>query len=133
MNSRHNEVAEQAGRRCEYCHAPAVIFNFSLEVEHILPLSAGGSDSLDNLALACRSCNAFKGSRQFALDADTGQNTPLFHPRRDVWAEHFSIDDATETVIGITSQDRVTVAQLQLNSAEQRQALALWRQLRRFP
>lgn len=133
MNPRHNEVAERADRRCEYCHAPEAIFNFSLEVEHILPLAAGGADSLDNLALACRSCNAFKSYRQVGIDAETGQTAPLFHPRQNVWEEHFIIDNATETLLGLTPQGRATVAQLQLNSAEQRQARALWRQLQRFP
>jgi hypothetical protein len=32
------------------------------EADHIVPLSAGGSDELENRALACRSCNVgFKG------------------------------------------------------------------------
>ena len=37
MNPQYAEVARRAGHRCEYCHAPEVIFNFPFEVEHILP------------------------------------------------------------------------------------------------
>lgn len=32
-------------------------------IEHILPRTAGGTDQIENLALACASCNASKGIR----------------------------------------------------------------------
>ena len=31
MNPHYPLVAERAGHRCEYCHAPEVIFNFPFE------------------------------------------------------------------------------------------------------
>lgn len=34
-----------------------------LEIEHIVPRSAGGSDRVSNLTLACRTCNRNKGNR----------------------------------------------------------------------
>jgi len=33
-----------------------------LEIEHVKPRAAGGSDDLDNLGLAHRSCNRTKGT-----------------------------------------------------------------------
>lgn len=33
-------------------------------IDHILPLSKGGSDNLHNLVLSCRSCNSKRGNRQ---------------------------------------------------------------------
>ena len=75
-------VALRALNRCEYCRAPGAAFNFSLEVEHILPAASGGASAPDNLALACRACNAFKSARQTGTDPEAGQSVPLFHPRR---------------------------------------------------
>lgn len=34
-----------------------------LTVDHIVPRSMGGTNSLDNLQLLCRTCNAAKGAR----------------------------------------------------------------------
>ena len=50
MNPLYPAVAERAEYRCEYCHAPQDAFNALLEVEHILPRKAGGSDESSNLA-----------------------------------------------------------------------------------
>jgi len=35
MNSFYTLVADRAAHRCEYCHAPELVFNFPFEVEHI--------------------------------------------------------------------------------------------------
>ena len=52
-------LGEKWGRRCAYCGAE----NVSLEVDHIVPRSHGGSDSVSNLTLACHTCNQRKGNR----------------------------------------------------------------------
>ena len=43
---------------CVYCGGQD-----SLEVEHLIPLSRGGDHTKENLAVACRSCNASKNSK----------------------------------------------------------------------
>ena len=35
-------VAKRAKHRCEYCHAPEIIFNVAFEVDHIIPLFKKG-------------------------------------------------------------------------------------------
>lgn len=45
--------------RCRICHRSGV----ELEVDHIVPVSQGGSDRLDNLQTACQDCNRGKGDR----------------------------------------------------------------------
>lgn len=41
-----------------------------LTVDHIVPLSRGGTDALANLQFLCRSCNARKGTNTLERDAD---------------------------------------------------------------
>lgn len=133
MNPLYPETARQAEGRCEYCHAPQEAFNVSFEVEHIQPVSAGGTDSADNLALACRSCNAHKGARLGAQDPEDGTTVPLYHPRRQEWNTHFVIDAATLQINGKTATGRATAAALQLNSPLQRFARRQWARLDLFP
>lgn len=42
---------------CAYC---GITLHHKYHVDHIMPLSRGGSNNPDNLALACRSCNLSK-------------------------------------------------------------------------
>ncbi len=52
------EVRERAGNACEYCRLPQDDSPLAvLHIEHIIPKIHGGSDNLDNLALACIDCN----------------------------------------------------------------------------
>jgi len=76
VNPHYPFVAERAGHRCEYCHAPEGIFNVPFEVDHILPLAKGGLDEETNRALACRACNLHKS------DATGGFDPVLFGRRQ---------------------------------------------------
>jgi hypothetical protein len=46
-------------RRCAYCGATGV----PLEMDHVIPASKNGSNSVSNLTIACRSCNQRKSNR----------------------------------------------------------------------
>lgn len=133
MNPLYPEISARARMRCEYCHAPARMFNFPFEVEHILPISAGGENTADNLALACRSCNAFKSSRKQATDPETSALVPLFHPRQDRWEDHFTPDVDALLLLEKTPTGRATIVALQLNSLEQQFARSQWKRLALFP
>ena len=54
-------VLERDGFRCVYCGAMAP--NVVLHVDHIIPLSRGGTNEIDNLCTACWACNVGKGAR----------------------------------------------------------------------
>lgn len=112
-------------QRCAYCCSPMAV-GIPMVVEHIVPLVADGVSTLDNLCLACYRCNEFKGSRQLATDAMTGQTVALFHPRRQHWAEHFSWEDGEVTVRGVTPTGRATIALLRLNNLWLIQARRIW-------
>lgn len=133
MNPLYTGVAARAGFRCEYCRAPEQVFNFAFEVEHILPRSAGGGDSLDNLALACESCNLYKSHATEAWDETEARQVPLFHPRRDLWEEHFVFDAEAGEIRGISSTGRATVERLRMNSGFQIRARRHWARLDLYP
>jgi 5-methylcytosine-specific restriction endonuclease McrA len=73
VNPLYPAVAERAGHRCEYCHAPEQIFNFTFEVEHIHPRASGGGNNPENLALACESCNLHKAMATTGWDEAEAQ------------------------------------------------------------
>jgi 5-methylcytosine-specific restriction endonuclease McrA len=51
-------LLEKWGRRCAYCEAG----NVPLQVEHITPKARGGTNRVNNLAVACGPCNDAKGT-----------------------------------------------------------------------
>jgi hypothetical protein len=109
-------VAERANHCCEYCLSQARFATQAFSVEHIKPLSQGGSLlSLDNLALACQGCNAHKYTKTEAYDPVTQQIANLYHPRQQRWCEHFQWNCDFSLVIGISPTGRATVDALHLN------------------
>jgi hypothetical protein len=63
--------------------------------------------------LACVSCSLRKEARRAAVDTQTGRKVPLFHPRRQEWANHFRWDSMR--VVGISPTGRATADALQMN------------------
>jgi HNH endonuclease len=133
MNANYARVAERAAHRCEYCRAPEAIFNFSFEVEHVIPVARQGADSETNLALACRACNLHKSDHLNGIDETTQTEVRLFHPRADRWEEHFQVEVESGTISGLTAVGRATTARLNMNSSPQREARLLWIRLGLFP
>src|SRR5262245_59727310 len=132
MNPHYPLVSARAGHRCEYCRAPEVMFNFPFEVEHIDPLSAGGPDHEENLALSCRSCNLRKASHLSGVDESTKLEPRIFDPRHDRWEEHFQLHWETGSLLGITVTGRATIWRLQINSDVQLAARRQWIRLGLF-
>lgn len=108
-------VRERAQLRCEYCHADERWQFIRFTIDHIRPQSAGGSDEVDNLALACRNCNERRGNRSEGRDTETGLVVPIFNPRQEVWADHFVWDAIRIRIVGRTPTGRVTIDLLDLN------------------
>ena len=112
-------VRQRARTRCEYCGLPqAAEPFFTFHSEHIVARQHGGADDAENLALACYHCNCRKGPNLTAIDPQSGEVVPLFHPRRHDWAEHFAL--AGEVVEGRTAIGRATVSLLRMNVPDRR-------------
>ena len=80
-----------------------------------MPVSEGGTDDVDNLALACFHCNRRKANLTHAIDPGTGSEVPLFNPRMDVWQKHFIWSTDGLTIIGLTPTGRATIYHLNMN------------------
>jgi 5-methylcytosine-specific restriction endonuclease McrA len=107
-------VRQRAEYRCEYCQlhqddSPLA----ALHIEHIRPIKHGGTDDLENLCLACIECNLHKGTNLTGIDPETDEITPLFHPRKDNWDEHFGWNGTR--IAGSTAVGRATIRVLDLN------------------
>ncbi|OYV78619.1 MAG: hypothetical protein B7Z73_19520, partial [Planctomycetia bacterium 21-64-5] len=76
-------VWQRANDACEYCRMPQALDAAPFQIDHIIAHKHGGVTEAENLALACLSCNLFKGPNIAGIDAETGAMTRLFHPRND--------------------------------------------------
>jgi hypothetical protein len=111
-------VRARAGGRCEYCGLPQEALPLAtFHVEHIIAKQHGGLDDPDNLALSCHHCNLHKGPNLTGIDPDTGRIVPLFHPRRDVWTDHF--DRQGVVIVGSSPTGQATVRVLAMNAQAQ--------------
>jgi hypothetical protein len=116
------QVIKRAGNCCEYCRFPQSVALLVFEMEHIISEKHGGSTTPDNLALACPCCNRAKGTDLGSIDPETGQLTPFFNPRTQIWKEHFTFSEAT--IVPQTAEGRVTVIILQFNHPDRLQERA---------
>lgn len=127
------QVIEQAGNRCEYCRTSALLRGTPLIMDHILPISLGGSNDSENLCASCYRCNEFKGAKTTANDPITNESVPLFNPRKQRWIDHFNWTNGGTHIIGITTIGRATVLALRLNNEDIVQARAIWISLNWHP
>lgn len=103
------KVRRRANFLCEYCHADERWQFISFTIDHIIPIAAGGNDSLENLALACFHCNRRKSDKQFIGEI------PIYNPRMMIWNEHFMWSKDTLQIIPKSEVGEVTIKLLRLN------------------
>ncbi len=126
MSELAEEVRRRAADRCEYCLLPQSAFRRPFHIEHIIARQHGGESRLENLALACWSCNLKKGPNLSGIDPQTGRMAALFNPRQDEWEEHFAATinplKLCLAIRGLTPAGRASVQVLGLND-EMRQMI----------
>jgi len=125
------QIAAEAGHRCGYCLTPQEHTAMPMEIEHISPRASGGPTTQDNLWLACPLCNGHKAAQTHGTDPLSGEQTPLFNPRRQTWREHFAWSRDGTHIVGLTACGRASVVALQLNNeylvkARRRWVMAGW-------
>ncbi|HQY93354.1 HNH endonuclease [Caldilinea sp.] len=124
--AQRRRVAATAGNRCAYCHTTERIIGPFLEIDHIIPEAAGGTTIDHNLTLACPLCNSHKSALIHALDPETGNLAPLFHPNEQIWREHFGWLESGAIITGKTPIGRATVAALDMNHPDAVATRRLW-------
>jgi len=97
-----------------------------MHLDHIIPETAGGETTRENLCLVCFSCNVYKRARQTGIDPLTQTEVPLFHPLRQRWSEHFAWNEDKTHIIGLTPCGRATVMALKMNNPIVVQARRRW-------
>ncbi len=126
------KVRERATAVCEYCRLPQSEQEATFHIDHVHPTVSGGATRLNNLALACVTCSLSKAARISVRDSATGQLVPIFHPRRDLWSDHFEWT-AQWRVAGLTPIGRATVSALKMNRPAIVAIRRLLAVLKRFP
>ena len=112
-----NLVYERAEASCEYCLTPEKISFATHQIDHIIAEKHSGATVPNNLALACVLCNKYKGSDIASIDPGTGKIVSLYNPRRDIWNEHFKLEESGN-IKPLTDIGRTTSQLLRLNTPE---------------
>lgn len=110
-----HKIREKADRLYEYCHTSELWQYVRFTIDHIIPLSKGGTDEMENLCLACFHCNRRKSNKTDGFDPELETESPLFNPRKDRWDDHFIWSEDKLHIIGLTSIGRASVETLDLN------------------
>ena len=84
------EVFKRDGFICQYCgNSPPTVI---LEVDHIIPVKAGGNDAIDNLLTSCFDCNRGKGANTLEISPETiEQKRLILEEKRDQLKEYEKI------------------------------------------
>lgn len=109
------QVRKRASYLCEYCHSNERWQYIPFTIDHVVPISAGGEDTIENLALACFHCNRQKSDKYSVMDELTGNEVSLFNPRQMTWAEHFEWSKDGLEILPRSEIGRVTIELLKLN------------------
>ncbi|PSB01301.1 HNH endonuclease [Merismopedia glauca] len=113
-------VINRADSLCEYCLILETDRPSGCQIEHIISLKHGGPTTEDNLAYACVFCNLQKGTDLGSINWQTGELVRFFNPRRDLWADHFRLDEAiiqpltiigevTARILDFNDRDRLSI------------------------
>jgi hypothetical protein len=125
-DSFRERIEIRAAWRCEYCRAPQSACGYRFHLEHVTPSAEGGSDDVENRALACAACNLAKSDRMTGMDPQTKRLVPLFNPRCQLWNDHFRWANDRQTIVGLTPEGRATARVLKLNEEMRLEARTIW-------
>ena len=104
------QIMKRDGFKCCICgRTPATTIGLVLEVDHIHPVSKGGSNYHDNLQTVCFDCN--RGKRDTTLDKQIPQNRELFGSPRFSQKEKAQIS----SIVTVCKEEKKAGCQIDLN------------------
>jgi len=116
--SMRSRIRQRAQYLCEYCHSSEEASTSQFTIDHLQPKSLGGTDALENLALACHRCNTRRYNFTTGVDPENDSTVPLFNPRMHRWNEHFIWSGDRLRIIALSSIGRATCKRLDMNDDE---------------
>ncbi len=119
-------IRERFGDCCAYCQTAERLTATTFEIEHIMPRSAGGNTTFDNLCLSCPMCNRYKSDQATGIDPESQSTASLFHPQQDRWHDHFFWNEGGEEIRGLTPVGRATLAALKMNRPQMIRVRRMW-------
>ncbi|MCD4684682.1 MAG: HNH endonuclease [Anaerolineae bacterium] len=125
------QIHTRAQGRCEYCLIHEQFTMKTHEVDHVVAEKHGGPTEDANLCLSCFDCNRHKGSDLCSLDTVSSAVVTLFHPRHDVWSDHFRLNGGF--IEPLTPKGRVSARLLRMNTPERIAERARLKRLNRYP
>jgi len=99
----YQSVYERYQFKCAYCGLDGsrdfeTWFNANFAVDHIKPRKCGGTDDPENLALACHSCNLYKGAIRCESIEEAKEAIRKKKRQAQDWYEKFVLKRAMTTV-----------------------------------
>lgn len=111
------KVCQRAGNRCEYCLIPPVCVSVAVSNRSHPGRKARWQVRREQSRLGLSSLQSVKGPNIAGCDPDSSQpGIRLFHPRSDIWGDHFRFDGAR--IVGQTPTGRATVHVLAMNAGD---------------
>ena len=109
-----DEVRARYKYCCGYCGVSETDVGGELTVDHFVPLSQGGDDSIENLVYCCIRCNQYKG-RLSPNHLTKSLRELLLHPQLDDFDAHFYEDTPSGLLIHKTERGKSHIIALHLN------------------
>lgn len=110
-----DQLLQQAEGKCEYCGVK--VNEKTAMIDHKIPLSKGGTSTIENLAIACPKCNILKADRIFGSISN-----PVVESAAKLWLQAF-IKSPRITVVASLIVSSLTIFSLYMIGITQKSSI----------
>jgi hypothetical protein len=127
---RRFRILQRYGFRCRYCGRPSP--EVRLEIEHVVPISRGGTDAESNLVAACFDCNRGKSTIVVRLPGVQFLPWLLAQAERDDWVGDLARDEIKFPSLREPVDFRDLTSQIRAEGGDRDVARAAWHAWREY-